>query len=309
MKIVLAGGGGFLGRALAARLSADSHAVVVLSRAVSSPPGPEQTTHPAPARVAWVPDGSVGPWAAELEGADAVVNLAGEPVADHRWTASVKARIHDSRLLAARSLTAAARTAARPPLILVAASAVGCYGSRGDDLLTEDDPPGADFLSGVCAASERESLQAAPRVQRIVILRSGIVLSADGGALARMITPFKLYAGGPLGTGRQFVSWIHREDWLRLVLWVLATEQVTGPVNATAPNPVTNAEFARALGRALHKPSGMPIPPVALRLALGELADAMLLASQRALPAKATSLGFTFTFPELGAALTDVLAR
>jgi len=135
------------------------------------------------------------------------------------------------------------------------------------------------------------------------------VLSGDGGALARMIRPFKLYAGGPLGSGRQFISWIHREDWLRLVLWALATEGVSGPVNATAPTPVTNAAFAHALGRVLHKPSGMPVPAVALRFALGEMADAMLLSSQRVLPAKATALGFTFTFPDLDEALRDTLAR
>ncbi|MBE3071755.1 MAG: TIGR01777 family protein [Acidobacteria bacterium] len=312
MTIVVAGGSGFLGAALVSQLLLDGHTVVVLGRGASRM-DPESGHPPAgdrsPARLAWLPDGTIGSWASAVDGADAVINLAGESIGGHRWTAAQKARVLDSRLGATRSLVAAVLAAARPPRLFVSASAVGYYGSRGDDLLTEESAPGTDFLAGVCAAWEREAIQAAAVVRRVVVLRSGLVLAADGGALAQMLTPFKLYAGGPLGSGRQFVAWIHREDWLRLVRWVLATDGVSGPVNATAPNPVTNAAFARALGRVLHRPSGIPAPAVALRLALGEMADALLLSSQRVLPAKATALGFTFRFPDLDEALGEILVK
>ena len=311
MKIVIAGGTGFLGHALVSQALAEGHEVVVLTRGRPDPnpgtPGPSPGG-PTPARAGWLPDGTAGTWAPVVDGADAVVNLAGESIGEGRWTAARKTRILGSRVLATRSLVAAMRAAAAPPRILVNASAVGYYGSRGEDVLTEEAAPGSDFLASVCTAWEHEALAAAACVRRVVLLRSGLVLARHGGALVQMIAPFKLYAGGPLGSGRQFVPWIHLADWVRLVLWVLATDSLTGPVNAVGPNPVTNAAFAHALGRVLHKPSGLPAPAVALRLALGEMADALLLASQRVVPAKATTAGFAFAYPELEPALKDILA-
>lgn len=311
MKIVIAGGTGFLGQALVDQALADGHEVVVLSRgrpgAAAGAASPSSGGR-GPTRASWLPDGTAGSWASVVDGADAIVNLAGESIAEGRWTAARKARILDSRVLATRSIVAAVRAAAAPPRVLVNASAVGYYGSRGADVLTEESAPGRDFLATVCTAWEREALQAEPRVRRVTVLRSGLVLARHGGALEQMLAPFKFYAGGPLGSGRQFVAWIHLADWVRLALFVLATDSLTGPVNAVGPSPVTNAEFARTLGHVLHKPSLVPVPAVALRLALGETADALLLASQRVVPAKATAAGFTFAFPELEAALRDILA-
>lgn len=311
MKIVIAGGTGFLGQALSEQALANGHQVVVLSRgrpgSAAGAASPSSSGGLGPERAAWLPDGTSGSWASVVDGADAVVNLAGESIGEGRWTAARKARILDSRVLATRSIIAAVRAAPAPPRTLINASAVGYYGSRGAEVLTETSTPGRDFLASVCTAWEREALQAADSVQRVVLLRSGLVLARHGGALGQMLAPFKFYAGGPLGSGRQFVAWIHLADWVRLVLFVLATDSMTGAVNAVGPNPATNAEFAHALGRALHKPSLVPAPAVALRLALGEMADALLLASQRVMPAKATASGFAFAFPELDAALKDIL--
>lgn len=312
MKIVIAGGTGFLGQALADQALAIGHEVVVLSRGRPGSAAAAASLSSGgrgPSRASWLPDGSAGNWASVVNGADAVVNLAGESIADGRWTAARKARILDSRVLATQSLVAAARAAATPPRVLINASAVGYYGSRGAEVLTEESAPGRDFLASVCTAWEREALQAAGSVQRVALVRSGLVLASHGGALGQMLAPFKLYAGGPLGSGRQFVAWIHLADWVRLVLFVLATDSVAGPVNGVGPNPVTNAAFAQTLGRVLHKPSLVPAPAVALRLALGEMADALLLASQRVVPAKATAAGFAFLFPDLDAALRDLLDR
>jgi hypothetical protein len=311
MRIVIAGGTGFLGRTLAGRLHAEGHAVSVLSRRGSDAPPPPRAPAaqpPAPAPLAWAPDGTAGAWAEALDGCDAVVNLAGESIATHRWTVAQKARIRDSRLLATRSLVAAIKAAARPPKVLISGSAQGYYGSRGDEVLTEDAAPGDDFLAGVCVAWEREALEARPFVARVVLVRAGLVLDGREGALPQMLRPFRLFAGGPVGSGRQFMSWIHREDWVGLVRWALQTDAADGPLNATAPNPLRNADIARIIGRALGLPSVMPAPALAVRLALGEMADALLLSSQRVVPARATALGFAFRFPDFDAALRDVLA-
>lgn len=310
MKIVIAGGSGFLGRALTGRLLADGHAVSALSRraAALSSRAADPPRADSPAEVAWSPDGTAGPWAYAIDGSDAVVNLAGESIAGHRWTAAQKARILDSRILATRSLVAAIKAAATPPAVFISGSAQGYYGSRGDDVLTEEAAPGRDFLAGVCAAWEREALAARPLVKRLVLVRSGLVLDRSEGALPQMLRPFRLYAGGPVGSGRQYMSWIHRDDWVNLIRWALTNEAVDGPINATAPHPMRNAEIARAIGRALGLPSVMPTPAFAVRLALGEMAGALLLSSQRVVPARATALGFTFRFPDLDEALRDVLA-
>jgi uncharacterized protein len=301
MKILIAGGTGFLGRPLAAALTADGHDVVLLSRASADRRGARVVT--------WTPDGTVGPWASEMNGAGAVVNLAGESIGDRRWTAAQKRRILDSRVLATRSLVTAIQGAATPPPIVISGSAVGYYGPLDDAATTEEAPAGSDFLARVCAQWEREALLAASARTRVVCVRSGLVLERDGGPLPRMLPPFRFGAGGPVGSGRQYWPWIHRDDWIALVRWAIKTPTVNAAVNATAPNPVTNADFARALGRAMHRPAFMPAPGFALKLLLGEMADALLLSGQRAVPAKAERLGFKFKYAELDDALHAILER
>ncbi|MBI3265194.1 MAG: TIGR01777 family protein [Acidobacteria bacterium] len=301
MKIIIAGGTGFLGRALCAGLAADGHEVVVLSR----------SAHAAPAGatlVQWTPDGSVGSWAAALDGAGAVINLAGESIAARRWTAGQRARIRESRVLATRSLVLAIGHAAKPPAVLISGSAVGYYGPCGDEPVTEDSGPGHDFLAEVCQAWEAEARKVAPRT-RLVLVRTGLVLERNGGALPQMLLPFRLFAGGPVGSGRQYWPWIHRDDWLGLVRLAIDREDLSGPMNATSPHPVTNAAFSQALGRALHRPSWLPAPAFALRIALGEMADALLLSGQRAVPSRATKAGYRFRFEELQPALDTILKQ
>ena len=298
MKIVIAGGSGFLGRPLAAALAADNHDVVTLTR--GDGPRRGQTRSRA---VAWTPDGTTGPWAAETDGAGAVVNLAGESIAGRRWSAAQKQRILDSRLKATRSLVAAIQSARTPPPVFVSGSAVGYYGPRGDEVVTEETPAGSDFLAEVCRQWEADAMRAATGRTRVACIRTGIALERDGGALPQMLPPFRFGAGGPVGSGRQYWPWIHRADWIEIVRWAIETSTVSGPINATAPNPVTNAEFARALGRAMHRPAIMPAPGFALRLLLGEMADALLLSGQRAVPALPERLGFTFLYPRVDQAL------
>jgi uncharacterized protein (TIGR01777 family) len=300
MKILLAGGSGFLGSALGSRLIADGHDVVVLTRGTTLPSPRSHLTF-----ATWIPDGNVGAWSTELIGAGAVVNLAGESIAARRWSVEQKERLRKSRLLATRSLTAAMRAMQNPPPVFVSASAVGYYGDRGEETITESSAPGSDFLASLCREWEAAAAEAA--VTRVAFVRTGIVLDRREGALAKMLLPFRLFAGGPLGSGRQYMPWIHKDDWTRLTAWIVQNDGARGPVNATAPAPVTNAEFSKALGQALHRPSLMPAPAFALRLALGEMADALLLGGQRALPVRATDLGFSFNFPTVDEALADVL--
>jgi uncharacterized protein (TIGR01777 family) len=299
MKIVVAGGTGFLGRPLTAQLVSGGHEVVVLTRSRGD-------AGPGARGVVWTPDGSDGAWAGEIDGADAVINLAGESIAGHRWSADHKQRILDSRVRATRSLVAAIARALQPPAVFASGSAVGYYGPRGDELVTEDTPPGTDFLARVCVQWEAEAVRAIGPRTRVVCIRTGLVLERDGGALPQMLPPFRFGAGGPVGSGRQYWPWIHRADWIGIVRWAIETSTVSGPVNATAPEPVTNAEFARALGRALHRPAFMPAPAFALRLMLGEMADALLLSGQRVVPAKAQLLGFTFKYAHLEDALAAI---
>jgi uncharacterized protein len=304
MHIVISGGTGFLGQPLASALSFDGHDVTILSR------DPATRTSSTAQTVAWMPDGSAtGRWTTAIDGAGAVINLAGEPIAGARWTPAQKQRILDSRVLATRSLTAAISRAARPPSVFISGSAVGFYGPLQDQVVTEDTPGGHDFLANVCARWEEEAMRAGTPPTRVVCIRTGLVLERDGGALPKMLPPFRFGAGGPVGSGRQYWPWIHRQDWIGLVRFAIATPAVSGPLNATAPNPVTNAEFARALGRALHRPAFMPAPGFALKLLLGEMADALLLSGQRAVPAKAERLGFTFRFKTIEESLQAIFQR
>lgn len=296
MRVVIAGGTGFLGRALSASLGADGHRVTVLSRRAGG--GPIET-------VAWTPDGASGAWAAALDAADAVVNLAGEGIADARWTAARKQALVDSRLKATASLATAITTVATPPRVFVSGSGVGYYGPCGDETITEQAPAGGDFLGRLALDWEAAAMPAAART-RVVLLRTGLVLG-DEGALAKMRLPFTLGVGGRLGSGRQWMPWIHVDDWVRMVRFAIDDTRASGPVNVCGPTPVTNAEFTRALGRALHRPTVFPVPAFALRAALGELSEA-LLTGQRAVPAKATALGFRFSYPDVQSALDAAVA-
>ncbi len=305
MRIVIAGGRGFLGRSLTDVLGRDRHDLTILTR--HAPRAADAPAIPGVRTMAWSPDGSVGPWASALDGADAVINLAGESIGEGRWSAARKAAILDSRVRATRSLVAAITQAPSPPHTLLSASAVGYYGSRGDEVLTEAASAGADFLAGVCAQWEEEATRAKSPRTRVITVRTGLVLDRHAGALPRMLTPFRFGAGGRLGSGRQYWPWIHRQDWVALVRFLLLNQSAAGPVNASAPLPVTNAEFTAALGRAMRRPALMPAPGFMLRIVLGEMADALLLSSQRVAPTKAQELGFTFTYPRIDQALEDIL--
>jgi uncharacterized protein (TIGR01777 family) len=298
VRIVIAGGTGFLGRALARALASTGHEVVVLTR--RNPAGPDQVT--------WTPDGTSGSWAAALDGADAVVNLTGESIAGARWTETRKRILLDSRVLPTRSLAAALPSLSRPPKLVVQGSAVGYYGARGEEPITESSDPGHDFLARTAIAWEASAAPFEQSGIRVVVVRTGLVLAADGGVLQRMLPPFRFGAGGPFGDGRAMMPWIHRADWVRMVEWILTLADATGPFNASAPEPVSNERFTATLARVLHRPAFVRVPAFALRLALGELADAVL-TGQAALPARALALGFRFSFPSLEPALVDVLRR
>jgi uncharacterized protein len=294
MKVVVTGGTGFLGAPLVDALRGDGHDVVVLTR---RPPR-------APGEVQWDPSASLGAWARSFEGAGAAVNLAGEPIAGGRWTAARKHAILASRVEATRAVVAALRAAA-PGAALLSGSAVGFYGTHRHEPLDESSPPGTDFLASVCRDWEAQAMEAEAHA-RVVLLRTGFVVARGGGALQQLALPFHFFAGGPLGSGRQVMSWIHRDDWLSIVRWALAGGDVRGPVNLTAPAPVTNREMATALGRALHRPSSMPAPAFALRLLLGEMADALILNGQRVLPRVAQEHGFEFRYETVDDALKAI---
>jgi uncharacterized protein len=302
MNVVIAGGTGFLGRPLTESLIRDGHDVIILTRGA--------TAAGAGARaLTWDPNGDSGPWGAAIDGADAVINLAGESIAGKRWTAVHKQRIRDSRIGATRSLAAAIRGAASPPAVFVSGSAVGYYGPLGGEIATEEHPPGTDFLAGVCEQWEQEALRAASARTRVVCLRTGIVLERDGGALPQMLPPFWFGAGGRVGAGRQCWPWIHRDDWVAMVRWAIEMPGIGGAINVTAPHPVSSRTFARALGRAMHRPAFVPAPAFALRLLLGEMADALLLSGQNAVPAKAERAGFQFKYRDVDQALRALFPR
>src|SRR5215472_1737705 len=276
MRVLVTGGTGLVGRPACDALRAAGHAVTVVSR--------EPGRVPARA-VGW--DGL----RAVMPETDAIVNLAGEPIASGRWTAARKAEIRTSRVEATRALVDAAAAATPRPKVLVNASGAGYYGARG-----------ADFLARVCVEWEAEARRAEALGVRVVVLRIGIVLAPDGGALSAMLLPFRAGLGGPIGGGRQWMSWVHRDDVVGLLREAVGNAEYAGPVNATSPNPVTNRDFARALGRVLHRPAGLPVPGIGLRLLMGEMAT-MLLTGQRVLPKAAERLGYAWQQPELPAAL------
>jgi uncharacterized protein (TIGR01777 family) len=311
MRIVIAGGSGFLGSPLAEVYAEEGHDVRVLTR--SLPPGESRhesgTGMPGITRVGWKPDGTSGLWADALDGAEAVVNLAGESIGDKRWTPQRKAQLRDSRILPTRSLATAVRAVAKPPAVFISASGVNYYGASGDDQKTEVSPAGKDFLAQLCEDWEKEAQKADRPGVRIATLRSGVVLERSGGALPRMVRPFKLFVGGPLGySGRQYLSWIHRLDWVEMVRWIVETPDAAGAINATAPHPVTSRDFARALGSALHRPSFVPAPSLAMKLVLGEFAN-YVLSGQRVIPARAQALGYHFRYPEIDIAFRGIFGE
>ncbi len=299
MRVIVTGGTGFIGPKLCERLVAKGHDVIALTRDASRS---RDHVHPRVRVVSWA-EGA--PWEGFVDGAGALVNLAGETIAQ-RWTASAKQRIAQSRLQAAARLEAAAAKATQKPGVLVNASAVGIYGSRGDEILDEGATAGEDFLARVCVEWEAAARSLEPLGVRVAMLRTGLVLGAGGGALAKMLPPFRAFAGGPLGSGKQWMSWIHQADLVELYVFAIENSAVAGPVNATAPNPVTMRDFATALGRTLHRPSFTKAPAAAIRLALGEMAT-VVLDGQRVVPKKALDLGFTFRFTDVLAALRDVV--
>ncbi|HEX8196979.1 MAG TPA: TIGR01777 family oxidoreductase [Pyrinomonadaceae bacterium] len=298
MKILVSGATGLVGRHLVPFLRENGHEVFSLVRQA---PNNEH-------EIQW--NAEKGIEASELkkiENFDAIVHLAGAGIADERWTKERKRIIRDSRVVGTRVLIDSLQKLENPPRAFVSASAIGYYGDRKDDILNEDSPPGKDFLSVVGVEWEAEANKAADFGARVVRLRIGIVLSTEGGALKEMLTPFKMGVGGAVGKGQQFVSWIHLRDLIGVIQFALENENLNGAVNATAPNPVRNAEFAEKLGVALHRPSLVPVPAFALRLMFGELADALLLSSARVLPEKLLANNFQFEFERIEDALRDLL--
>ena len=298
MVILIAGGSGFLGQKLARHLEGEGHRAVTLSRRGGR-------AEPSSSVISWQPDGSPGDLPRHLEGADAVVNLAGEGLADERWTAARKEAIRRSRILATRTLVRAIAACAQPPRVFVSGSAIGYYGPRGDETITETDSPGSDFLATICVEWEEEARAAATPATRLVLIRTGLALARDGGALAKMLLPFKLGLGATMGSGDQYMPWIHGDDWTSMVTWSIQNERAAGALNVTAPEPVTNRTFTRTLGRVLKRPAVFHAPSIVLQAAMGEM-SAMLLTGQRVLPARAEQLGFRFTHRSLESALRSL---
>lgn len=300
-RTVITGATGLVGRRLTASVIASPGAATVLSRSADRA---RSQLGPGIEAVTWDP-GEGPPPAAALEGADVVYHLAGEPVGDRRWSEERKRRIRDSRVEGTRHLVEGLGALAERPRVLVSASAVGYYGDRGDELLTEDSPRGKaedNFLAGVCHAWEQEALRATRFGIRVVVARLGVVLAPEGGALRKMRGPFRWGVGGRLGDGQQWMAWVHADDVVGLLRLAAGAETLSGALNVVAPNPARNAEFTAALGRALRRPTVLPVPRFALRAALGEMSE-MLLGSQRVAPDRALAAGYEFVYPELAGAL------
>jgi uncharacterized protein (TIGR01777 family) len=301
MRVFITGATGFIGRALVPLLRRQGHEVVVWARS----PQRARARLGAEVEIVDVASGGDG-LAAALADADAVVNLAGEPIVDARWTANRRRVLRDSRVALTREIVAALPVSGGRPRVLVSASAVGYYGDRGSDVLDETAKPGSDFLAGLCQEWEAAAQHAEAFGVRVATIRTGVVLGREGGALARMLPPFRLGLGGPVASGRQYVPWIHLHDLVAIMAAAIADERYRGPINAVAPAPVTSREFARALGTALRRPALLPVPSLALRAIFGEAAQ-VLTGSQRVDPAALRRLGFAFAFPTIDAALADIV--
>jgi len=296
MRILITGGTGFIGQALCPRLAAAGHEVVLLSRQ-AKPRLPKGAATSVTALDALD--------AGEFGG---VINLAGEPIGDGRWTPARRKLLLDSRIETTSRLVEWMQRAKRPPGVLVSASAVGYYGEQGEREITEDTPPTPGFTHDLCAAWEREAARAAALGVRLCIPRIGVVLDRDGGALAKMLPAFRMGAGGRLGSGQHWFPWIHREDMAAILQWLLETPAASGAYNASAPNPVTNEGFTRSLGRALGRPTVLPMPAAALKLLFGEMSE-LLLVSDRMVPRRLLQEGFQFRYPNLDGALAAIFRR
>ena len=301
MRVLITGGAGFIGRELAASLAGDGHNAVLLSRSAAQVTG-------LPAGVCaerW--DGRTAEgWSSLADGADAIVNLAGENIGVGRWTTERKERIRHSRLNAGRAVVETVTRVTRKPRVVIQASAVGYYGPHGPEQIPEETPAGQDFLAQVCQDWEASTVPVEALGVRRAVIRTGVALSKRGGALPRMMLPFRFFVGGRLGNGRQWVPWIHMRDEVRAIRFLIENESSSGAFNLTAPHPVTNAEFAHTLGRQFGRPSFMPAPAFALRTLFGEMAT-ILLDGQRAVSQRLVQVGFDFEFPEVGPALRDLL--
>jgi uncharacterized protein (TIGR01777 family) len=305
MRILVSGSTGFLGSALIAALEREGHTIARLVRPETAPKsaaGAEKQV------VRWDPVGGEFDEKA-AEGADALVHLAGASIAGGRWNAARKKLLRSSRIDATRHLIGKLSKLQQPPRVIVASSASGYYGNRGDETLTESSARGNDFLSGLCREWEAENARGSEFGARVVLLRFGIILAAQGGALPRMALPFKLGGGGKLGSGRQWMSWLTLAEAVSIVRFALTNSALTGPANAVTPNPVQNVDFTRILAKTLHRPALFPAPAFALRLVLGEMADALLLASQRMKPSYLEQAGYRFTQPALAAALDEMFRK
>ncbi len=296
MNILVSGSTGLVGSALLRYLSSKDHTVKALVRHASS--NPSEITWNPPAR---------GPEAEALEGIDAVVHLAGESIASGRWTDAKKRAIRDSRTIGTRLLADTLTRMKNPPKVFICASAIGYYGDRGEEILKEGSSAGSGFLSDVCKAWEAATVAAAQKGIRVVNLRFGVILSSQGGALAQMFLPFKMGVGGKLGTGSQYMSWVALDDVLGAIAHALDTPSLAGPVNVVSPQPVTNAEFTKTLGRVLRRPTIFPMPGFAARLVFGEMADALLLSSARVEPAALMQSGYHFQWTDLEGTLRHLL--
>jgi len=299
MRILVTGSTGLIGTALVPLLSGRGHEVIRLVR-----PGSASSTDV----VHWDPrSGTID--AAAIEGLDGVVHLAGENIAAGRWRATQKDQIRESRVGGTNLLSESLARLARPPQVWISASAIGYYGDRGDEILREESPPGFGFLPKVCVAWEAATKAAEDRGIRVVHLRTGIVFSKAGGALAKMLPVFGMGVGGVIGNGRQYMSWVALDDVIGAIHHAMTTDGLRGPVNAVAPTPVTNREFTKTLGRVLSRPTLFPLPALVARLALGEMANELLLASQRVAPARLIASGYQFRFPDLEGALRHLLEK
>lgn len=303
-RVIISGGTGFIGRPLSHRLLQEGFDVVCLSRKASAAKKREKNGIKF---VVWDGKSAEG-WGEHAEGAKAIVNLAGESIGSGRWTEERRKRILQSRMNAGKAITEAVVSAAEKPEVVIQASAIGIYGNRGEEVLDESSGPGEGFLANVAKNWEGSTGEIEALGVRRVVIRTGVVLGSSGGALARMLLPYRFFVGGPLGNGKQWMSWIHIADEVGAIKFLLKREDLSGVFNLTAPRPLPNRSFSREIGRLLGRPSWFPVPRLALSLFLGKMAEETILTSQRVIPARLEKAEFQFAFPELRGALTDILA-